>query len=202
MPRGGYYPHAKRWGRKSKWLSNSPTVVIRVPESIAEQVIELAHRIDQGETIAFDTKSENTLFDESIAFVSEANTEDMASVTKAEQPKQVELEPVERSQAELASFEALRHFWNLEERRKKYPEEIYKQESFANYLGCTRPVINSLINKGHSEFRHRTKHMSREYLKRVEVWDYSDDYDQKQGRRFYLVGREERFAQLLKRIED
>jgi hypothetical protein len=47
MSKGGYYPHAERWGRKSCW-NDSVTKAIRVPESIAEQVLEIAHKLDNG----------------------------------------------------------------------------------------------------------------------------------------------------------
>lgn len=58
MPRGGYYPHAERWGRKSAWLNASVTKTIRVPEALVEQVLDLAHKLDAGEVIAFETKSD------------------------------------------------------------------------------------------------------------------------------------------------
>lgn len=57
MPRGGYHPHAERWGRKSAWNNDSVTKTIRVPEALAEQVLALAHKLDEGEVIDFDTKA-------------------------------------------------------------------------------------------------------------------------------------------------
>lgn len=57
MPRGGYHPHAERWGRKSAWNNDSVTKTIRVPEALAEQVLALAHKLDEGEVIDFGTKA-------------------------------------------------------------------------------------------------------------------------------------------------
>lgn len=57
MPRGGYHPHADRWGRKSAWLNASVTKTIRIPEALAEQVLDIAHKLDEGVTIDCDTKA-------------------------------------------------------------------------------------------------------------------------------------------------
>lgn len=57
MGRGGYHEHAERWGRKSSWQSEGGTRAIRVPEVLAEQILEIAHKLDSGETIDFDTKA-------------------------------------------------------------------------------------------------------------------------------------------------
>ncbi|MBR8832937.1 MAG: hypothetical protein DSM106950_02550 [Stigonema ocellatum SAG 48.90 = DSM 106950] len=51
--RGGRRENA---GRKSNW-KNKDTITIRVPRAIVFQVIDLAHRIDSGETIELDTES-------------------------------------------------------------------------------------------------------------------------------------------------
>lgn len=59
MPRGGYHPNAERWGRKSAWKNASVTKTIRVPEALADQVLDLAHRLDEGEDIDCDTKAKN-----------------------------------------------------------------------------------------------------------------------------------------------
>lgn len=64
MARGGYHSHAERWGRKSAWRNDSVTKTIRVPESLASQVLDLAHKLDDGETIAFETESNQVLKDE------------------------------------------------------------------------------------------------------------------------------------------
>jgi DNA repair exonuclease SbcCD ATPase subunit len=51
MPRGGRRENA---GRKSNWDSGrsfSETKLIRVPIEFAEQLLELAHKLDAGETI-------------------------------------------------------------------------------------------------------------------------------------------------------
>lgn len=50
--RGGYRANA---GRKSGW-STAETKTIRVPEALAEQILEVAHRLDSGESLGFDTK--------------------------------------------------------------------------------------------------------------------------------------------------
>jgi hypothetical protein len=57
-------PGGKRTGagRKSTWRSGCPftkTKLIRVPIEIAEQILDIAHRLDAGETIDFDTPSEH-----------------------------------------------------------------------------------------------------------------------------------------------
>lgn len=57
MPRGGYHPHAERWGRKSAWNNGSVTKTIRVPSALADRVLDIAHRLDEGENIDFDTKA-------------------------------------------------------------------------------------------------------------------------------------------------
>lgn len=64
MPRGGYHPHAERWGRPSAWKNASVTKTIRVPESLVGQVLDLAHKLDEGEVIAIDTESSQPLKDE------------------------------------------------------------------------------------------------------------------------------------------
>ncbi|NJM75311.1 MAG: hypothetical protein HC852_05390 [Acaryochloridaceae cyanobacterium RU_4_10] len=49
-------------GRKSTWQSGRPfteTKLIRVPIAIAEQILEIAHRLDAGETFDLVTKSIN-----------------------------------------------------------------------------------------------------------------------------------------------
>ena len=48
MPRGGYRENA---GRKSEWVSSSQTQPIRVPEWMAEKVLEFARKLDNGEVI-------------------------------------------------------------------------------------------------------------------------------------------------------
>jgi hypothetical protein len=57
MPRGGYHPNAERWGRKSAWLNDSDTKTIRVPKALAEQVLDLAHKLDAEEFINYETKA-------------------------------------------------------------------------------------------------------------------------------------------------
>lgn len=61
MPRGGYHPHAERWGRKSAWLNGSVTKTIRVPEALAERVLDIAHKLDEGDTIDCDTKANDSV---------------------------------------------------------------------------------------------------------------------------------------------
>jgi hypothetical protein len=56
MPRGGYREKA---GRPSTWKSGckfSETKLIRVPTAIADQLLEIAHRLDSGETLDLVTK--------------------------------------------------------------------------------------------------------------------------------------------------
>ena len=47
LPKGGYFPHAERWGRRSNW-KNGATKTIRVPEHLADQVLEAAHKLDDA----------------------------------------------------------------------------------------------------------------------------------------------------------
>lgn len=57
MPRGGSREGA---GRKSTWASGckqSDTKIIRVPIAIADQLLEIAHRLDAGEFLDFVTNS-------------------------------------------------------------------------------------------------------------------------------------------------
>jgi hypothetical protein len=51
--RGGYRDNA---GRKSSWR-HSATQTIRVPKVFAQQLVKLAHQLDNGEAIDIDTKS-------------------------------------------------------------------------------------------------------------------------------------------------
>lgn len=51
--RGGYRENA---GRKSSW-NHRDTCTIRIPKPFAEQLVELAHRLDNGESLDTDTES-------------------------------------------------------------------------------------------------------------------------------------------------
>ena len=53
MPRGG---SRKGAGRKSAW-NNKETTVIRVPKVFADQLLDIAQRLDKGEHIEFVTES-------------------------------------------------------------------------------------------------------------------------------------------------
>lgn len=46
MPRGGY-----RGGHRPGNFSNMPTTVIRVPQSLAEVLLKVAHKLDRNEPI-------------------------------------------------------------------------------------------------------------------------------------------------------
>ena len=59
MTRGGYRKGA---GRKSAW-KNKATTVIRVPEIFAEQLLDIAHKLDSGATLEFITKSKSKPID-------------------------------------------------------------------------------------------------------------------------------------------
>lgn len=61
MPRGGYHANAERWGRKSAWLNDSDTKTIRVPEALAQHILDYAHRLDSGEFIDIDTKAKTEI---------------------------------------------------------------------------------------------------------------------------------------------
>jgi hypothetical protein len=49
-------------GRKSTWLT-SDTQTIRVPVKLVDQILGIAHRLDSGEYIEYDTKSVTPIFD-------------------------------------------------------------------------------------------------------------------------------------------
>jgi hypothetical protein len=51
--RGGHRPGA---GRKSGW-NHSETQMIRVPKVFAQQLLKIAHKLDEGEIIDFESKS-------------------------------------------------------------------------------------------------------------------------------------------------
>lgn len=51
MPRGGY---REGGGRPSSFRTGA-TQTIRVPVALADQVLEIAHKLDRGETIGYDT---------------------------------------------------------------------------------------------------------------------------------------------------
>jgi hypothetical protein len=53
--RGGYRDNA---GRKSSWR-HSATQTIRVPKVFAQQLVKLAHQLDNGEAVDIDTKSKS-----------------------------------------------------------------------------------------------------------------------------------------------
>lgn len=57
MPRGG---KRKGAGRKSRWKS-SETVAVRVPKQYVEQILEFAHRLDDGKTFEQEPKFEQVL---------------------------------------------------------------------------------------------------------------------------------------------
>lgn len=57
MPRGGRRENA---GKKSRWESGrsfAETKVIRVPIEFAEQLLDMAHKLDAGETTEIETNS-------------------------------------------------------------------------------------------------------------------------------------------------
>jgi hypothetical protein len=66
MTRGGYREKA---GRKSTWVSGckfEETKLIRVPIAISDRVLEIAHKLDNGESIDLVTESNNEIVTESI----------------------------------------------------------------------------------------------------------------------------------------
>lgn len=61
MPRGG---RREKAGRKSTWTSGcrfEDTKLIRVPAAIASELLEIAHKLDSGEAIDLETKSNNKI---------------------------------------------------------------------------------------------------------------------------------------------
>jgi hypothetical protein len=66
MARGGQRDGA---GRKSTWSSGckfEQTKLIRVPSSISDKILEIAHKLDSGETIDLETKSINEIETKSV----------------------------------------------------------------------------------------------------------------------------------------
>jgi hypothetical protein len=66
MTRGGYREKA---GRKSTWVSGckfEQTKLIRVPIAISDRVLEIAHKLDNGEVIDLVSESNNEIVTESI----------------------------------------------------------------------------------------------------------------------------------------
>ena len=59
MPRGG---SRKGAGRKSSW-NNKETTVIRVPKVFADQLLDIAKRLDRGESIESVTQSKTSQID-------------------------------------------------------------------------------------------------------------------------------------------
>ena len=59
MPRGGYRKNA---GRKKKWKSGK-TTSIRVPIALADQVLEIAHIIDEGNVIKIENDSNSKVLE-------------------------------------------------------------------------------------------------------------------------------------------
>lgn len=72
--RGGYRENA---GRKSTW-KHKDTCTIRIPKTFAQELVELAHRLDNGELIDNDTESKFRVYDtvtESICVLDRTVTE-------------------------------------------------------------------------------------------------------------------------------
>lgn len=53
MSRGG---KRKGSGSKPKWRSGK-TKTVRVPESLAQEILQIAHKLDEGDIIDYDTES-------------------------------------------------------------------------------------------------------------------------------------------------
>ena len=91
MPRGG---RREKAGRKSSWVSGckfEDTKLIRVPATIAGELLEIAHKLDSGEIIDLETKSNNEIVTKSeliekgrqiVCDVTQVRTKDRASVRK------------------------------------------------------------------------------------------------------------------------
>ena len=102
--RGGKRENA---GRKPIWR-NKDTITIRVPKSIASQVLELAHRLDSVEKFELNTKSKTTVENDANLMLklteneritksdgsSQEKKSDFESITKAEKTEKItESEP-------------------------------------------------------------------------------------------------------------
>jgi hypothetical protein len=64
MARGGYRENS---GRKTTWASGrgfDDTKTIRIPKAFADELTEIAHKLDAGEAIGLDTESFNVLIEE------------------------------------------------------------------------------------------------------------------------------------------
>lgn len=98
MPRGGYHPNAERWGRKSAWRTDSVTKTIRVPEKLAEQVLDYAHKLDSDEDIDYETKAKNEVEQLKIELEQVRQERDRLATSlkasQASQPPQPDLEAI------------------------------------------------------------------------------------------------------------
>lgn len=89
MARGGSRQGA---GRKSTWASGctfKDTTLIRVPSKLAPKLLEIAHKLDAGETIDSVTKPDNQeleLVDCNLTSIEDTQPQEIDSVTKSETP--------------------------------------------------------------------------------------------------------------------
>lgn len=106
MPRGGYHQHAERWGRKSAWQTKGTTRTIRVPEALAEQILELAHKLDNKEILASDTKAEIDKLTDQCQQLTEANENlkaHLAEITTELDEYKARMASIERMAVEVKS---------------------------------------------------------------------------------------------------
>lgn len=119
MPRGGRRENA---GKKSTWESGksfADTKVIRVPTEFADQLLQMAHKLDAGEQIDLVTKSKAS--------------------TQEELPKQIE-----ELQQRINQLEFQLDHANLEKKRDRALEVLNVGASAARYKDAKK-VLNAFI---------------------------------------------------------
>lgn len=118
MPRGGRRENA---GRKSNWESGrsfAETKVIRVPAEFAEQLLEMAHKLDAGVPTELVTNSD------------EVSSEEVRALQ----------EVVEKLQERVTELESQLNDANLEEKRVRVLASLKRGAQSPEYKGAKRAL--------------------------------------------------------------
>jgi predicted nucleic acid-binding Zn-ribbon protein len=121
MPRGGRRENA---GKKSRWESGrsfAETKVIRVPIEFADQLLNMAHKLDAGELIEIETNSNES-------------TEGVENLR----------EQVERLQERVSQLESRLSDSSLKEKRDRALSALKVGTSAPQYKGATK-ALNAFI---------------------------------------------------------
>jgi predicted nuclease with TOPRIM domain len=136
MPRGGYHPDAERWGRKPAW-NDSETKTIRVPKMLAEEILEIAHKLDNDETIDFETKANQDLQAEASRLKTEL--EQMREQLAALKGENAELRSQSKQQQDLPDLEQKRdRFLNSLRLGKQAPEYRRSKKALDGFIAFIR----------------------------------------------------------------